>query len=203
MPDTPQIHVIDDDEAMRESLKFLLGASGFAVHLFESAGRFLESLPELEVACLLTDIRMPQLDGIELMRRLKALGRGFPVIVMTGHGDVPLAVEAMKLGAFEFLEKPFDDEVLVDRITSALRVGTASLEADLQAREIAERIERLTARERQVLERLIAGQSNKVIGRDLKISPRTVEIYRANVMGKMKASSISELVRLTLRAGMS
>jgi two-component system response regulator FixJ len=122
---------------------------------------------------------------------------------MTGHGDVPLAVEAMKLGAFDFLEKPFGDEVLIERIRAALDHGTELAEADTQAREIAERVESLTARERQVLDGLVAGQPNKVIGRELAISPRTVEIYRANVMAKMNASSLSELVRLTLRAGIA
>jgi two-component system response regulator FixJ len=186
---------------MRESLAFLLGTAGFSVSLFELATKFLEALPGLRVACLITDIRMPEVDGIELMRALRAAGHVFPVIVMTGHGDVPLAVEAMKLGAFDFLEKPFDDEVLIERIKAALALGATAIEADKQAREVARRLESLTARERQVLEKLIAGQPNKAIGRDLEISPRTVEIYRANVMHKMKASSVSELVRLTLRAG--
>jgi two-component system response regulator FixJ len=203
MPNKPEVHVIDDDEAMRESLSFLLGAAGFSVRLFESAAKFLKDLASLHVTCLITDIRMPELDGMELMRKLRAAGHRFPVIVMTGHGDVPLAVEAMKLGAFDFLEKPFDDEVLIDRIKAALRQGATIAEADLQSREITERVNSLTARERQVLERLIAGQPNKAIGRDLDISPRTVEIYRANVMAKMKAASVSELVRLTLRAGLT
>jgi two-component system response regulator FixJ len=203
MPNKPEVHVIDDDEAMRESLSFLLGTAGYSVRLFESATKFLEDLASLRVTCLITDIRMPELDGIELMRKLRAAGHRFPVIVMTGHGDVPLAVEAMKLGAFDFLEKPFDDEVLIDRIKAALRQGATIAEADLQSREITERVNSLTARERQVLERLIAGQPNKAIGRDLDISPRTVEIYRANVMAKMKAASVSELVRLTLRAGLT
>ncbi|MFI4995382.1 MAG: response regulator FixJ [Hyphomicrobiales bacterium] len=200
MPNRGEIHVIDDDEAMRESLAFLLASAGFTVKLFESATKFLEALPTLEVACVITDIRMPGIDGIELMRRVRASGHSFPVIVMTGHGDVPLAVEAMKLGAFDFLEKPFDDELLIARVRSAFQRGETLAEADMRAREIAERIASLTPRERQVLERLVAGQPNKAIGRDLAISPRTVEIYRANVMAKMKASSVSELVRLTLRA---
>jgi two-component system response regulator FixJ len=203
MPNRAEIHVIDDDEALRESVTFLLGTAGFAVRLFVSATQFLEALPSLKVTCLLTDIRMPGIDGIELMRRLKAEGCGFPVIVMTGHGDVPLAVEAMKLGAFDFLEKPFDDDILIESIKTALERGAELAEADAQAREIAERIDSLTARERQVLDRLVVGQPNKVIGRELAISPRTVEIYRANVMAKMKASSVSELVRLTLRAGIN
>jgi two-component system response regulator FixJ len=200
MPNRGEIHVIDDDEAMRESLAFLLASAGFTVKLFESATKFLEALPTLVVACVITDIRMPGIDGIELMRRVRASGHSFPVIVMTGHGDVPLAVEAMKLGAFDFFEKPFDDEMLIARVRSAFQRGETLAEADMRAREIAERIASLTPRERQVLERLVAGQPNKAIGRDLAISPRTVEIYRANVMAKMKAASVSELVRLTLRA---
>ena len=203
MPNRPEIHIVDDDEAMRESLAFLLGTAGLRAAPFESATQFLEALPGLKVTCLLTDIRMPGIDGIELMRRLKAQGHSFPVIVMTGHGDVPLAVEAMKLGAFDFLEKPFDDEALIERIRGALERRAELAQGDALTREIAERIESLTARERQVLEGLVAGQPNKVIGRELAISPRTVEIYRANVMAKMKAASLSELVRLTLRAGIA
>jgi two-component system response regulator FixJ len=202
MPHRPEVHVIDDDGAMRESLSFLLGTAGFSVKTFESAPEFLEALPGLRVGCLVTDVRMPEIDGIELMRRLRQEGHRFPVIVMTGHGDVPLAVEAMKLGAFDFLEKPFDDEVLVERLKGALAHGATVTEGDSQTKEIAERVKSLTGRERQVLERLVAGQPNKAIGRELDISPRTVEVYRANVMAKMKASSVSELVRLTLRAGL-
>ena len=202
MPNRPHVHVIDDDEAMRDSLAFLLDTAGFAVHLFESATKFLEALPGLAVACVVTDIRMPGMDGLELMRRLKAGGHISPVIVMTGHGDVPLAVEAMKLGAFDFLEKPFDDEVLIGKIKSAIQQAASTAKAGMQAQEIAERIGSLTARERQVFEGLVAGQPNKTIGRELAISPRTVEIYRANVMVKMKASSVSDLVRLAIRAGM-
>ena len=201
MPNRSGVFIVDDDEAIRESLAFLLGTAGFKVSLFELASKFLEALPDLKVGCLITDIRMPEIDGLELMRRLRAAGRSFPVIVMTGHADVPLAVEAMKLGAFEFIEKPFDDNQLIDRINAALEQGAAVAAAAQETREISERIAKLTERERQVLERLVVGQSNKAIGRDLDISPRTVEIYRANVMGKMKVSSISELVRLTLRAG--
>jgi two-component system response regulator FixJ len=203
MPNRPKIHIIDDDGAMRESLSFLLGTAGFSVETLESAAQFLEAIPHLRVACLVTDIRMPEIDGIELMRKLRQAGQVFPVIVMTGHGDVPLAVEAMKLGAFDFLEKPFDDEVLIDRLKAALAQSATIVAADQQAKEIAARVKSLTGRERQVLERLVAGQPNKAIGRELDISPRTVEIYRANVMAKMKASSVSELVRLTLRAGIS
>jgi two-component system, LuxR family, response regulator FixJ len=194
------IHVVDDDKAIRESLAFLLGTVGFRAELFDSATPFLEGLSGRGVACLIADIRMPGIDGIELLRRLRAGGHRFPVIVMTGHGDVPLAVEAMKLGAFDFLEKPFNDEVLIATVRAALRHGASMAAAGNLAQDIANRIGGLTPRERQVLDGLVAGHSNKTIGRNLEISPRTVEIYRANVMTKMRASSVSELVRLAIQA---
>jgi two-component system, LuxR family, response regulator FixJ len=195
------LHVIDDDEAMRDSIAFLLGTSGFEVKAFDSAIAFLEALSDLDVTCVVTDVRMPQMDGLEMMKRLKASGRHFPVIIMTAHGDVPLAVEAMKLGAFDFLEKPFDDDALLTTVNSAIRHGNAAAAGEAETRKIEVRIKSLTPRERQVLERLVAGQSNKLIGHDLAISPRTVEIYRANVMTKMQASSVPELVRLAIRSG--
>jgi len=196
-----RIHIVDDDKAIRESLAFLLETAGFRAELFDSATSFLEALPgKGNVECLITDIRMPEIDGIELLRRLRAGGHRFPVIVMTGHGDVPLAVEAMKQGAFDFLEKPFDDQVLIGTVRAALQRGAVTAQSDNLAHDITKRIESLTPRERQVLDGLVDGHSNKVIGRRLAISPRTVEIYRANVMTKMRASSISELVRLAIRA---
>ena len=203
MPNRPQIHIVDDDEAARESLSFLLGAAGHAVKTFDSAGAFLEALAGVEVSCVVTDIRMPGVDGLELMRRLTAGGHRFPVIMITGHGDVPLAVEAMKLGAFDFLEKPFDGDIVIAAISAALERVETVIESQHESSEIAERLHGLTPRERQVLEALVAGQPNKAIGRDLGISPRTVEIYRAKVMDKMKASSLSELVRLAVRVGIA
>ncbi len=201
MSNRPQIHIVDDDEAARESLAFLLGAAGHAVKTFNSAGAFLEALSGMAVSCVVTDIRMPGVDGLELMRRLTADGHRFPVIMITGHGDVPLAVEAMKLGAFDFLEKPFDDDIVIAAINAALRRAETATESQHESAEIAERLHGLSPRERQVLEGLVAGQPNKAIGRDLGISPRTVEIYRAKVMEKMKAASLSELVRLAVRVG--
>ncbi len=201
MSNRPQIHIVDDDEAARESLAFLLGAAGHAVKTFDSAGAFLEALSGMAVSCVVTDIRMPGVDGLELMRRLTADGHRFPVIMITGHGDVPLAVEAMKLGAFDFLEKPFDDDIVIAAINAALRRAETATESQHESAEIAERLHGLSPRERQVLEGLVAGQPNKAIGRDLGISPRTVEIYRAKVMEKMKAASLSELVRLAVRVG--
>ena len=203
MPDRPPIHIVDDDEAARESLSFLLGAAGHAVKTFDSAGAFLKALAGMAVSCVVTDIRMPGVDGLELMRRLTAEGHRFPVIMITGHGDVPLAVEAMKLGAFDFLEKPFDDDTMIAAINAALHRVETDIESQRENSEIAERLHGLSPRERQVLEGLVAGRPNKAIGRDLGISPRTVEIYRAKVMEKMKASSLSELVRLAVRVGIA
>jgi two-component system, LuxR family, response regulator FixJ len=199
----PQIHIVDDDQAMRESLSFLLGAAGHTVMTFDSAGAFLEALASLVVSCVVTDIRMPGVDGLELLRRLTAHGHRFPVIMITGHGDLPLAVEAMKLGAADFLEKPFDDETIVGAISLALQREETVVRSLSESSETAARLDGLSPREWDVLKGLIAGRPNKAIGRDLGISPRTVEIYRAKVMQKMKASSLSELVRLAVRAGVT
>jgi two-component system response regulator FixJ len=201
MPGDPVIHVIDDDEAMRESLAFLLDSVRLDVRTYESAVAFLASLPDIAPGCVITDVRMPEVSGVELLRRLRQLDIGLPVIVITGHGDVPLAVEAMKLGAVEFLEKPFDDDVLLAAVRSALNRLERDARREAEQSEIHERLGGLSARERQVLAGLVAGQPNKIIAFDLGISPRTVEIYRANVMTKMRASSLSDLVRMALMAG--
>ncbi len=162
---------------------------------------FLDALPEVAPGCVITDVRMPDVSGLELLRRLRQLEVGLPVIVITGHGDVPLAVEAMKLGAVEFLEKPFDDDVLLAAVRSALNRFERDARREAEQAEIHQRLDGLSVRERQVLGGLVAGQPNKVIAFDLGISPRTVEIYRANVMTKMRASSLSDLVRMALMAG--
>ena len=201
MPDKGKVYVIDDDEAMRDSLNFLLDAAGFKVTLFETALSFLEALPGLDFGCVVSDIRMPGLDGIELLKRMKAGNSTFPIVIMTGHGDVPLAVEAMKLGAVDFLEKPFDDDRLIGMIEAAIRQAEPAAKGEAVTLDIASRIATLSPRERQVMDGLIAGLSNKLIARDYDISPRTIEVYRANVMTKMQASSLSELVRLAMRAG--
>ena len=202
MPDNPVVHVIDDDEAMRESLSFLLETAHFEVRVYDSALRFLEALPQAEPGCIITDVRMPGMSGLDLLRQLANLGSTFAVIVITGHGDIPLAVEAMKLGAVDFLEKPFDDNTLIGAVRSALSRRERDLKRDSEKLEIHGRIAALSNRERQVLEGLVAGHANKTIAFDLGISPRTVEIYRANLMTKMHASSLSDLVRMTLMAGL-
>jgi two-component system response regulator FixJ len=196
-----KVYVIDDDEAMRDSLDFLLGAADFHVTLFESAHKFLDAISTVEFGCVVSDVRMPGIDGIELLKRLKASRNVFPVVIMTGHGDVPLAVEAMKLGAADFLEKPFEDERIIGMIDVALREAASNAQGEAMTHDIAARIASLSPRERQVMDGLIAGLSNKLIARDYDISPRTIEVYRANVMTKMQAGSLSELVRLAIRAG--
>jgi two-component system, LuxR family, response regulator FixJ len=196
----PDVHVIDDDEAVRESIDFLLRSAGLSVRTYESAASFLDAAPKIAAGCIITDVRMPGLSGIDLLRRLQEMQIRLPVIVITGHGDVPLAVEAMKCGAVDFLEKPFDDEVLVASVRSALNRSEESAAVESERAEIRARIAALTQRERDVLEGLVAGHPNKIIAFKLEISPRTVEIYRANLMTKMKAGSLSELVRMTLVA---
>ena len=202
MPDKGKVYVIDDDEAMRDSLRFLLESAAFDVTLFETAVGFLDALPGLDFGCVVSDVRMPGLDGIELLKRMKASHSPFPIVIMTGHGDVPLAVEAMKLGAVDFLEKPFEDDRLIGMIETAIRQAEPAAKSEAVTLDIAARIASLSPRERQVMEGLIAGLSNKLIARDYDISPRTIEVYRANVMTKMQANSLSELVRLAMRAGM-
>ena len=196
----PLVHVIDDDDAVRDSLSFLLRAADFNVVTYQSATHFLESLTRGIDGCVITDVRMPDISGLELLKRMRALSCLIPVIVMTGHGDIQLAVEAMKAGAADFLEKPFDDERILAAVRSALAAKRAESERAAMRNEIEERLESLSQRERQVLDGLVAGAPNKTIAHDLGISPRTVEVYRANVMTKMQARSLSELVRMTLLA---
>ncbi|MGD0147240.1 MAG: response regulator FixJ [Xanthobacteraceae bacterium] len=195
------VHVIDDDEALRESLIFLLRTAEIEARSYASAAAFLDALPLKGVTCVITDVRMPGLSGIDLLRRVKELGIEVPVIVITGHGDVPLAVEAMRYGAVDFLEKPFDDEILLQSVRAALRQQAGAAKRQSERAEIEGRLAALSPRERDVLGGLVAGRANKQIAFDLGISPRTVEIYRANLMDKMKAGSLSELVRMALIVG--
>ena len=196
-----KVYVVDDDEAMRDSLGFLLGSADFDVTIFESAQHFLDAVSSIDFGCVLSDVRMPGIDGIELLKRLKASHSAFPVLIMTGHGDVPLAVEAMKLGAVDFVEKPFEDDRLIGMIDAALKHAESSVRTEAATLDVTARIGALSPRERQVMDGLIAGLSNKLIAREYDISPRTIEVYRANVMTKMQANSLSELVRLAIRAG--
>jgi len=195
------VHVIDDDADVRQSLAFLLSTAGLAVRVHDSATSFLQVLPEVHDGCVVTDIRMPGMDGLQLQRRLAELKPGLPVIVITGHGDVALAVDAMKAGAIDFIEKPFDDETLLTAIRAALARDARDSAREAQLAAIRTRLQALSEREREVLQGLVSGKANKVIAYNLGISARTVEVYRANVMTKMQADSLSELVRMVLSVG--
>jgi two-component system response regulator FixJ len=199
LPDKAQVVVIDDDEAVLDSLEALLAAEGLSASTFNSARAFLEDREVGLPACLVTDVRMPDMDGLELLATLKRRGPLPPVIVITGHGDVPMAVRAMKLGARDFIEKPFDPDVLVAGIRDALMAPPEQRSGDAQ---ISRRVGALTPREREVLEQLVIGRPNKAIARTLGISPRTVEIHRARVMEKMQADSLAQLVRMAFVAGL-
>jgi two-component system response regulator FixJ len=201
MPNDGIVHVIDDDAAMRDSLAFLLKTAKVPVATYDSASRFLEQSSNVQTGCIVTDVRMPGISGIDLLKRLREMKNAIPVIIITGHGDVPLAVEAMKYGASDFLEKPFDDDLLLTAVRAALSDQAAAEEDQAARAAIAQKLAILSTREREVLDGLVAGHPNKIIAYDLGISPRTVEIYRANVMTKMEASSLSELVRMALTAG--
>jgi two-component system, LuxR family, response regulator FixJ len=190
------VHLIEDDEGVRQGLAFLLTASGFAVRVYESAVAFLDALPGVQPGCVVTDVRMPGIDGLELQRQLNERRIGLPVIVMTGHGDVPLAVEAMKAGAVDFLEKPFNDEILLAAIRTAVNRHAEDTRRRGEVAIIAEKLASLSARESEVLDGLVAGRPNKTIAYDLAISIRTVEVHRAHVMAKMGASNLSELLRM-------
>jgi two-component system response regulator FixJ len=196
------IHVIDDDAAMRDSLAFLLDVNGFRPQVHESADAFLAGVDAEAANCVISDIRMPGMNGIELVRKLKDRGVSCSVILITGHGDVALAVEAMKAGAADFIEKPFDDAVLLGAIRAALDTPPAEQGESAAKKEAEARLAELSPRERDVLQGLVAGKINKVIAHDLSISPRTVEVYRANLMAKTGARSMSELMRIALAAGL-
>jgi two-component system response regulator FixJ len=194
-----KVIIIDDDEAVLDSLKELLLAEGFAVETFANARVFLEAHPEILDACVVTDVRMPEIDGLELIQALARRGALPPIIAITGHGDVPIAVRAMKLGAQDFLEKPFAPALLVAAIHESFTARTPAPGGPNA--ELVRRLQSLTPREHEVLEQLVLGRSNKAIGRELAISPRTVEIHRARVMEKMGAGSLSQLVRMAFVAG--
>jgi two-component system response regulator FixJ len=194
------VYVIDDDDAVRQSLEFLLKTAGLTVRGFEHARAFLEILPKIQHGVVVTDVRMPDISGIDLLRGLRETNPDLPVIVITGHGDISLAVEAMKIGAVDFLEKPFDDDLLIASVRLALNRDADVAKRKAELGNIGEKLAALSNRERQVLDGLVAGNANKTIAFDLGISPRTVEIYRANVMTKMAANSLSDLVRMAMQA---
>jgi len=194
------VHVIDDDDAVRASIGFMLQSVGMTSTDYASAEAFLAILDSLTGGCVVTDIRMPGMNGIELVRALKSRGSHLPVIIMTGHADVPMAIEAMKAGVVEFLEKPFDDEVLLNAVRSALRIAPDTAQEDAERQQFQALLDTLSPRETEVLRGVVAGHSNKVIARDLDISHRTVEVYRANVMSKTKAANLSDLVRIAILA---
>ena len=195
------VHVVDDDAAMRDSLAFLLEEADLRARIYDSPSALLEAARAgLEPGCVLTDVRMPEMTGLDLVRRLRAEGITHPVVVMTGHADVPLAIEAMRLGVSDFIEKPFDDELLVTSLEAAMQAGVALSQRETERAAIAGRIAALSPRETEVLQGLVAGRPNKVIAFDLGISARTVEVHRAHVMMKMSARSLSDLVRMTLLA---
>ncbi|MEC9247192.1 response regulator FixJ [Nitratireductor rhodophyticola] len=201
MPEDVVIHIVDDEEPVRKSLAFLLTMSGHAARVHSSATEFLKSAPGLRNACLITDLRMPDMSGVELLQRLGQDGNMLPTIVITGHGDVPMAVEAMKAGALDFIEKPFSDDVLMEAVSRAIQQLETRPQPDADAGVVRERVLQLSEREQQVMHRIVAGLPNKTIAFELDISPRTVEVHRANVMAKMQARNLPELVRMALLAG--
>lgn len=192
------VHVVDDDPAIRDSLSFLLATADVASRTYDCASALLTRADRLEPGCILTDVRMPDMNGLQMVRRLGEIGIRHPVIVMTGHADVPLAIEAVRAGVKDFIEKPFDDEALLASIQAVLAEGEQAVQQEGETAELRARMEILSPREKQVLDGLVAGQANKVIAYDLGLSPRTVEVYRANVMTKMQARSLSELVRMSM-----
>lgn len=192
------VHIVDDEEAVRNSLAFLLTSAGFAVRVHQSATEFLAVAPSVTNGCLITDLRMPDIDGIELLRRLRAADAMLPAIMVTGHGDIQMAVEAMKNGAIDFIEKPFSDDVLIESISRAAERAAEQNRSTAATELVKQRIGTLSERERQVLKGVVAGQPNKIIASELGISPRTVEVYRAGLMAKMQARSLPELVRMAL-----
>ena len=200
MTTNPRILIVDDDDAVRDSIRVLLESAGFAVKDYASAKAFLQDGAPAN-SCLIADIRMPEMDGLELQEEIVRRGMELPVIIMTGHGDVPLAVRAMKAGAIDFIEKPFDEQHLLDAIKRALHVGESQRNKAAEIKAAQNLIALLTPRERHVLDQLVAGRSNKIAAYELGISPRTIEIHRAHIMGKMNARSLSDLVRIAIAAG--
>ena len=192
------IHIVDDEEQVRKSLAFLLSISGHAVRVHDSATAFLAAARNVSNAVLVTDLRMPDMSGVELLRRLGRQDAMLPTIVVTGHADVPMAVEAMKAGAVDFIEKPFEDDVLLEAIGRAVAALDRRAIGPGDVAAVRQRVDSLTDREKQIMQAVVSGLPNKTIAYDLDISPRTVEVHRANVMSKMGAKNLPELVRMVL-----
>lgn len=192
------VHIVDDEEAVRNSLAFLLSNSGFAVRTHQSATDFLRVASSIRTGCLITDLRMPDMNGVELLRRLRDIDALLPAIVITGHADVQMAVEAMKNGALDFIEKPFSDDVLIESIGRAVGTAQSRLGSEAAIEATRAKLATLSERETQVLKGVVSGEPNKTIAFDLGISPRTVEVYRAGLMAKMQAKNLPELVRMIM-----
>lgn len=199
----PTIFIADDDAAVRDSLRVLLESAGYRVRCFASGSDFLAAAPASEDGCLIIDVRMPGIGGLEVQDRLRVEGVALPVIVITGYGDVPLAVRAMRAGAVDFVEKPFTEEEILAAVDRALELGRQKHKAGAEAAEAEARLSQLSAREHQVMHLLISGKQNKLIAYELGISPRTVEIHRARIMQKTQARSLSELVRWAIASGIA
>ena len=192
------VYIVDDDQAIRRAMDFLMRSVGLDYEIFHSADDFLAKYTDEFAGCLVLDIRMPGLGGLELQQKLLERGSSLPIIFITGHGDVPMAVEAMQKGAFDFIQKPFRDQELLDRVTEAMKTDREIRSAREERAGVANRIEKLTKREREVLDLVVTGKPNKIIAYELGVSQRTVEIHRARVMEKMEAKSLAGLVRMHL-----
>lgn len=197
--DKPTVFIVDDDEPVRDSLKMLMRSVGLSAETFSGAAEFLEAYDPDRSGCLVLDIRMPGMSGMELQEKLNEIHAILPIIFITGHGDVPMAVKAIQYGAADFIQKPFRDQDLLDRINKAIEQDASNRAQLLETRDIEERLSNLTPREKEVLELIVDGRPNKVIAADLEVSQRTVEIHRARVMDKMRASSLAHLVRMVMR----
>ena len=197
--DKPTVFIVDDDEPVRDSLKMLMRSVGLSAETFSGAAEFLEAYDPDRSGCLVLDIRMPGMSGMELQEKLNEIHAILPIIFITGHGDVPMAVKAIQYGAADFIQKPFRDQDLLDRINKAIEQDASNRAQLLEPRDIEERLSNLTPREKEVLELIVDGRPNKVIAADLEVSQRTVEIHRARVMDKMRASSLAHLVRMVMR----
>lgn len=195
------VYVVDDDQAVRDSLRWLIESVGLNVTTFSNGQELLENFNEPDISCLVLDVRMPGISGLDLQQRLKNLNSKVPVIIVTGHADVPMAIQAMKAGAFDFIEKPYSDQLLLERIQCAIEQDDCFKKQQAINNEINERIDTLTPREREVMGLVVGGHSNKSIAKELGVSIKTVEVHRGNLMSKMKAQSLSELVRLVMTSG--